>query len=93
MAQKQIERWRVFRTHSGLTGFSIKPLKKNDEIIVPFGSRVPFAVRRWDADAEQNDGSQLFSLLDECYVAGVMNGELIDLWEAGNVKSTTYELR
>ncbi|OTB06446.1 hypothetical protein M426DRAFT_20900 [Hypoxylon sp. CI-4A] len=64
-----IENRRAFRTSNGFIGFGPSTLKAGDKIVVIAGADVPFALRpRADGDG--------FTLVGECYVEGLMHGEL-----------------
>ena len=79
-----------FITSSGLIGLSEHPLSVGDEVVVPFGSTVPAIVRRcYDTKLD----CQVHALVGACYVHGVMDGELMALYEAGKVESQEYHLR
>ncbi|KAI1399337.1 heterokaryon incompatibility protein-domain-containing protein [Hypoxylon fuscum] len=58
---------RVFRTSNGFIGFGPSTLDAGDKIVVIAGADVPFALRP--------DGD-FFTLVGECYVEGLMQGEL-----------------
>ncbi|TGJ80935.1 hypothetical protein E0Z10_g7837 [Xylaria hypoxylon] len=62
---------RFFITRDGLMGIGPHAMKQDDNVVVLFGGKVPFVVRRV--------GSQ-HALIGECYVAGLMRGEAVKRW-------------
>lgn len=83
----------IFRLDSGLTGVSTGDVQYGDEAIIPFGFYSPWIVRSCCAELRVTNHPTVFSLIGECYVQGVMHGELFDLWEEGKMPSSTYVLR
>lgn len=79
-----------FITDCGLIGFAEYQLYVGDDIIVPFGSTVP-AVVRPSSEAELNQ--HVHALVGPCYVHGVMDGELMTLYNSRKVKSKRYHLK
>ncbi|KAI3317237.1 heterokaryon incompatibility protein-domain-containing protein [Xylariaceae sp. AK1471] len=68
---------RFFVTRDGLMGIGPKAMKKEDGIVVLFGGKVPFVVRR--------KGSQ-YCLIGECYVTGIMKGETVERWRNSSAR-------
>jgi hypothetical protein len=56
-----------FISWTGFMGLAPNGTLPNDEVVLLFGARVPFAIRK------SEDGC--WNLLGECYVYGVMFGE------------------
>ncbi|KAI6081621.1 heterokaryon incompatibility protein-domain-containing protein [Hypoxylon rubiginosum] len=59
---------RAFRTSNGFIGFGPKILEDGDKIVVIAGADVPLALRQ---------RGEHFALVGECYVEGLMHGELL----------------
>ncbi|KAI1281147.1 heterokaryon incompatibility protein-domain-containing protein [Xylaria sp. FL0933] len=64
---------RFFITREGRMGIGPEPMKENDDIVILFGAKVPFIIRRL--------GSR-YTLIGECYVSGLMNGEPVERWKS-----------
>lgn len=73
---------RVFlKTSEGWRGIGPKDVEAGDILIVLFGSRVPFVLRR--------DGSS-YRLISDCYVYGLMDGEAMDMWKDGKLDVESF---
>lgn len=59
---------RAFRTSNGFIGFGLKALEAGDKIVLIAGADVPFALR---------PRGEHFAFVGECYVEGLMHGELL----------------
>ncbi|KAI1120583.1 heterokaryon incompatibility protein-domain-containing protein [Nemania abortiva] len=59
---------RFFKTAKGLLGLAPTTARKGDFVVVLFGGKVPFIMRSYDG---------LYHLEGECYVHGIMDGEVI----------------
>ncbi|KAI1348165.1 heterokaryon incompatibility protein-domain-containing protein [Xylaria sp. FL0043] len=64
---------RFFITRDGRMGIGPETMKENDDIVIFFGAKVPFIIRRL--------GSR-YMLIGECYVSGLMNGEPVERWKS-----------
>ena len=82
-----------FITESGMVGISSKHVIEGDEIIVPFGCSYPAVIRPCKALRSQNSARKIYNLVEECYVSGMMAGELMALQETEQIKGKIYELR
>ncbi|KXS94610.1 hypothetical protein AC578_7046 [Pseudocercospora eumusae] len=60
---------RFFVTEMGRIGLGPQLLKKGDQIVILYGSRVPYVLRKHEKEA--------WYVLGECYLHGVMYGEAI----------------
>jgi len=78
VVQKQL-----FSTSSGLYGLGPKGLKKGDNVCVLFGSKAPLLLRKVEDH---------FILIGECFVLGMMNGEVAEKVQNG-APVTTFEVR
>ncbi|KAI0913655.1 heterokaryon incompatibility protein-domain-containing protein [Ustulina deusta] len=74
---------RFFITQDGRMGIGPEFMKENDDIVILFGAKVPFLVRRL--------GSR-YSLIGECYVAGMMNGEPIERWKSSGGARDKFDI-
>lgn len=72
---------RLFATTSGYLGFGSPSLQETDEVWLLEGAKVPFILRK--------DGQDSYSLVNECYVHGVMFGEK---WGSPFKRPKTVEL-
>lgn len=81
-AQKWCAGRSFFITEKGRYGLGPTVIRQGDRVCILFGAKVPFILR----PQKKNYGksSDWFSLCGECYVDGIMDGELAntDIWEA-----------
>ncbi|KAL9118772.1 MAG: hypothetical protein Q9187_004678 [Circinaria calcarea] len=82
MGQVMYDR-RVFTTRNGYLGVGSQTLTRNDKIYVFFGCNVPLIL--WPH-------KQQYELIGECYVHGIMNGEVINALDSGRAQSLSVEL-
>ncbi|KAI1249819.1 hypothetical protein MGN70_009433 [Eutypa lata] len=73
---------RPFLTDSGYVGTGPADLEDGDTITVPYGSRVPIALRRYGGEAEAAaaaaaHGEEQFRVVGPVYVFGIMDGEFM----------------
>jgi hypothetical protein len=54
-----------------------------DLVVVLFGGRVPFVLRQQ---------GKRYTLIGECYIHDVMDGEAIDMWREGRLRDETFVL-
>jgi len=65
-----------FITATGFYGIGQSMVEKGDQLSIWFGSPVPFVLRPRNQYAEQ--GKQVHSVVGVAYVAGIMDGEMVD---------------
>lgn len=70
---------RFFITKKGYFGLGPQKLEPEDRVAVLFGSGVPFVLRKCPGIA----GRRAWRIIGECYVHGIMQGEVIRKWELG----------
>ncbi|RBA09731.1 hypothetical protein FPRO05_05667 [Fusarium proliferatum] len=63
---------RLFLTNGGYFGLAHPSSQPGDELVLLSGGRVPFVVRRGNAER-----SECYSIVGEAYVHGIMDGELL----------------
>jgi hypothetical protein len=73
-----------FKTFPEWHGTASVFMEPGDIIVVLFGSRVPFILRKLGAT---------YRLISDCYVLGLMDGEAIDMWKNGELESEEFEIR
>ena len=78
-------RRRFFTTREGRIGLTNADLQINDEVCVLFGGQAPFVLRSVD------HGEHM--LCGEAYVHGIMDGEAMVDYEAGNYTKQEYRIR
>jgi hypothetical protein len=76
-------RRRLFRTKLGYFGLGSSNVVPGDQVVVLFGGRVPFVLRK---------KSKHYRLISDCYVRGIMNGELINAWKQGLIESEDVQI-
>lgn len=72
-----------FVTKAGRFGLGSRNTKAGDKVAVVLGSGVPFVLRRC-VDGEVD--SHAWRLVGECYVEGVMGGEMMEDLKMGRLK-------
>jgi hypothetical protein len=70
-------------SENGYVGWATKNAQVGDLIFVPFGSKVPFIIRKSD------ERPGCFRLIGQSYIHGIMNGELL---EPGSFQSEEINL-
>jgi len=75
---------RFFITETGLIGLAPNNIQAGDHVCVFFGGRVPFSLR---------DHGDYFTLVEETYLHGFMDGEAIELMERGEREETSFCIR
>jgi len=75
---------KLFRAHQGFVGLVPWTAHPNDLCCVLVGAPVPFLVRR--------TGTLQYRLLGECYVNGVMEGEVVAKFERGEFSMQSMEI-
>ena len=73
-----------FKTSQAWRGTVSLTMEPGDIIVVLFGSRVPFVLRK--------HGSA-YRLVSDCYIQGAMDGEAIDMWKNGELKPENFEIQ
>ncbi|KAL1649111.1 hypothetical protein SLS58_001683 [Diplodia intermedia] len=79
----------VFKTDDGLVGLGPDYLAEGDEVWDLVGGDVPFLLRQEPSDSDHGAGRR-YRLVGECYVHGIMSGEL---WKDGSDQSQIPSLR
>jgi hypothetical protein len=67
-------RKRMFRTDTGYLGLAHRSVEVNDRVFVLMGGDTPFVLRPF--------GGRFFGFGGECYVHGVMDGEMLGIAKA-----------
>ncbi|KAK3619923.1 hypothetical protein LTR56_023719 [Elasticomyces elasticus] len=79
----------LFRTRTGYLGVANQGIQEGDLAIVPFGASVPFLLR---VVTERFAAKKQYRLVDGCIIHGVMAGELMDAYEAGEAQSQIFDI-
>lgn len=75
---------RLFKTAKGYIGLGPPRMEQGDQVCIVFGCKVPLLLREvYDA----------YLLVGDCYVFGMMQGEMIEELENGRLEKTTFILR
>jgi hypothetical protein len=72
------------RTSQGWRGVGPQTVEPGDTLVIFFGSRVPFILRKHDT---------FYRLISDCYINGLMDGEAINMWEDGELKVEEFDIR
>ena len=67
----------------GLLGVAPENTRNGDIVVVFFGGRVPFVLRR---------KGEFHTIIGECYVQGIMDGEAMDDWRSGKLQKKDFIL-
>lgn len=65
---------------------------EGDSIVVPFGSHTQAILRRIH-DGGDDEMPEAYALIGDCYVDGIMEGELMELYRDAKIEAYTYHLR
>lgn len=74
---------RSFITEGGRIGIGPSSMKKGDTVVVLFGGGTPYVLRSWKGK---------WLLLGDCYVTGLMQGESIEKWRAGELQDQWFDI-
>jgi hypothetical protein len=75
---------RFFITEKGYLGLGPGYMELGDQVTILFGGETPFILRKFEDH---------FKLIGESYIHGIMEGEVIQLWEAGELEEQWFEIR
>ena len=81
--ENQCHMKRCFITTNGRIGVGSTSMKKGDSIVVLFGAGTPYILRR---------RKMQWLLIGDCYVDGLMDGQSIDRWRAGELQKQRFEI-
>jgi hypothetical protein len=68
-----------------VTPISDHSVLKNDIIVVPRGASMPWVLRETDLEGE-------YKLIVDCFVQGIMEGELMALVESGQLQTQSFTI-
>jgi hypothetical protein len=74
---------RLFLTEKGYIGLAPLGAQKGDIVCVLCGSEVPLLLRRYGDE---------YVLIGECFVQGLMDGEIIDEFKKGKISMKTFTI-
>jgi hypothetical protein len=74
---------KFFRTCKGYFGLGPRAMRPGDICCVLLGAKVPFILR---------PERQQYLLVGECYVHGVMRGEVVRMWQRGELETEYLEI-
>lgn len=83
-AGSAFDRRSTFSTTQGLTGLCPLFVVPGDIVVVLFGGRSPFVLRKT---------VDHYRLVSDCYVYGIMDGEVVRMWQDGDLETQDFELR
>lgn len=83
-ARSAFDRRSAFSTAHGLTGMCPLLVMPSDIVVVLFGGRTPYILRK-TADH--------YRLVSDCYVYGIMDGEAVGMWQDGDLDPRDFELQ
>ncbi len=63
----------LFFTERGYIGIGLRNIELGDKVCTLFGAEVPFILR------QSEDNPEHFEIIGECYVDGIMDGELFNV--------------
>lgn len=74
---------KFFITKKGYFGLGPQKSEPGDRVAVPLGSGVPFVLRK----CVSATGKRAWKIVGECYVHGIMQGEVIQKWNLGSAEA------
>jgi hypothetical protein len=83
-AGASFDRRSAFSTMQDLIGMCPLVVAPSDVVVILFGGRTPYILRRT---------GDHYRLVSDCYVHGMMDGEGIKMWQAGQLNLQDFELR
>lgn len=78
---------RLIKTKSGFTGLAPEATKKRDIVAILYGLSVPVVLRHISNAAERDN---VFKMIGECFIYGMMDGEALDLKEEQGIQDQTF---
>ncbi|RDL30835.1 uncharacterized protein BP5553_10180 [Venustampulla echinocandica] len=84
-AQRSSYGRRQFFTENGYMGLGPAAMREGDLVCVLFGGCIPYILRPTDTD-------NMYKFVGESYVHGIMNGEVINLWQQGKITKNRFTL-
>jgi hypothetical protein len=76
---------RYFNTDNGRLGVGPEEVRSEDTVVVFLGAHTPIIIR-------ENADGRTFTFIGECYVHGVMDGEIWHMFERGKLKVADFVL-
>ena len=73
-----------FYSGNGTIGLPAWTVQPDDVVVVLFGSRVPFVLRRVERS---------YRLVSDCFISGYMDGEAMQLMKDGKLDVEDFEIR
>lgn len=80
---------RLIKTKSGFTGLAPEATKKQDIVAILYGLSVPVVLRHI---SNATEGDNVFKMIGECFIYGMMDGEALDLKEEQGIQDQTFVL-
>ncbi len=81
---------RLIKTEKhGFVGLAPGATKKRDVVAILYGLSVPVVLRQVQ---DSSEGDSVFTMVGECFIYGMMNGEALDLQEAQGIRDQTFML-
>lgn len=80
---------RLIKTKSGFLGLAPEATKKQDIVAILYGLSVPVVLR---PILNAEEGDNVFRMIGECFIYGMMDGEALDLKEEQGIRSQTFVL-
>jgi hypothetical protein len=77
--------WQGTFGHNAARFYDSHSVLKDDVAVVPRGVSMPWVLRKIDVDGE-------YKLIIDCFVHGIMEGELMALVESGQLQTQTFTL-
>lgn len=82
----------IFITMDGLVGLTSSRVHWGDVVIIPFGSSLPAIIRPAQIVRDEADTCVQYHLVDPCFVAGLMDGEILADELEDRVTVKTFEI-
>lgn len=75
----------LFTTHGGFVGVAPNGVREGDLVVVAIGASVPFVLRKVD-------GKEKFTLVVDCFIHGIMYGEMMRFSDSGELPLEWFTL-
>ena len=82
------EAYRMFLTDSGWLGFCGEHAKEGDQVCVLFGGDTPYVLPPTATSGARSP----YTLIEPCYIHGIMEGELVERIKAGEYEEKVFAL-
>lgn len=80
---------RVITTEKGYIGKASRPVERGDVVVVLWGCSVPLLLRNCFVNGQ---GKNVYRIVGECYIQGIMDGEVVQQVEMGTCTEENIDI-